>query len=109
MSHFMMDSCVFISFAELFQEKARERGVSGEHERVVHVVIIRDLVNDMIGPRASGSSSHTREGKNNFFSLSGKFVVARFKVKFQLVKESFRFFNISSISVWELHFKLVVF
>src|ERR1700677_1771312 len=95
MHHFMMGGSIFISFTESFQEEARERGKSGEHERAVHVVVISDFINDMIGPRASGSSSHVREGKNDFFPLSGKFSVTRFKVKFQLSKESFCSFKVS--------------
>ena len=66
MRHFMTGSCILVSLTESFQEKASERGVSREHEQAVHVVVIRDLVNDMVGPRASGSSSHIREGKNDF-------------------------------------------
>src|ERR1700677_4710311 len=109
MRHFMTGGYVFISFTESFQEKASERGVSGEHERAVHVVVIRDLVNDIIGPEASGSSSHVREGKNNLFLLSGKFGIARFKVKLQLSKEGFCLFDFSSVIVWNLCFEFVVF
>src|SRR6202453_3878514 len=106
MRHFMTGGSIFISFTESFQEEVSERGKGGEHERVVHVVVISDFINDMIGPRASGSSSHVREGKNDFFLLSGKFGVARFKVKFQLSKESFRFLNVSGVIVQNFCFEL---
>src|ERR1700677_940092 len=109
MRHFMIGGCILVSLAESFQEKARERGVSVKHERAVHVIVIRDFVNDMIGPGASGSSLHIREGKNDFFLLSGKFVIARFEIKLQLAKESFCLFNIFSIRVWDLRFELVIF
>src|SRR6202453_3160770 len=62
----------------------------------------------MVGPRASGSSSHIGEGKDNSASLSREFGVTRFEVGHQLVKKSLCCLNVSSIIVWNLRFEFSI-
>ena len=62
----------------------------------------------MVGPRASSSSSHVREGKDNSAPLSREFGVVRFKIEHELAKEGFRFRNVSGIIVQNLRFEFLI-
>src|ERR1700677_1739226 len=67
--YFEMGNSMFIFFTESFSEKASKFRKGDEAERAIHVIVFCDAINDMIGPRASSSFSHIREGKNDSASM----------------------------------------
>src|ERR1700677_4205484 len=74
---------------------------------MIHVVIIVDFIDKIVGPRTGGSSSHIGEGKNDFPLNRGELWTSCFEVKPELADEWFRLVAISGVDVGNIGFRLL--
>src|ERR1700677_4708296 len=104
----MMGGSVLVSFSEHFDEQGCEVGESEKSEISVHVIIIDNFINQIVGPRIGSSSSHVREGKDNSFPRGRKFCGSCFKIKPELANERFGLVEVSSENIRGIGFELLV-
>src|ERR1700677_4944581 len=102
-----MGGCVFVSFSETFHESGSKFGKGSKTELMIHVVVVMDFVDEIVGPRTGGSSSHIGEGKNDFSFRRREFWTPCFEVEPELADEWFWFVVISGIDVGNIGFGLL--
>src|ERR1700677_2565897 len=107
MHHLVTGGCVFISFSETLHESGSKFRKGSKSELTIHVVVVMDFINKIVGPGTGGSSSHIREGKNNFPLNRREFWTPCFKVKPKLADEWFRLVAISGIDIGNIGFGLL--
>src|ERR1700677_1989998 len=107
MHHLVTDGCVFISFSETLHESGSKFGKGSKSELTIHVVVVMDFIDKIVGPRTSGSSSHIREGKNDFPLNRREFWTPCFEVKPELADEWFRLVAISGVDIRNIGFRLL--
>src|ERR1700677_4293093 len=99
MRHLMTGGCVFVSFSETLHESGSELGESSISELTIHVVVVMDFIDDIVGPRTGGSSSHIGEGKNDFSLSRREFWIPCFEVEPELVDKQFCLVAISGVDI----------
>src|ERR1700677_5268201 len=97
--HLVTCGSVFVSFSESFHESGNEQGEGQKTEITIHVIVIVNFINKVIGPRTGGSSSPIREGKNDFPPYRGELWTSCLKVQPELADERLRLVAISSVGV----------
>src|ERR1700677_427923 len=97
--HLVMCGGVFVSLSESFHESGNEQGEGQKTEITIHVIIIVNFINKIVGPRTGGSSSHIGEGKNDFPPYRGELWTSCFEVQPELADERFGLVTISGVSV----------
>src|ERR1700677_759303 len=105
--HLVMCGGVFVSFSESFHECGNEQGEGKKAEITIHVIVIVNLVNKVVGPRTGGSSSHIGEGKNDFPPYGGELWTSCFEVQPELVDEGFRLVAISCVGIGNISLGLL--
>src|SRR6202453_1704707 len=104
----MTGSSVLVSFSEPFNKQSCKVSETEKSEFSIHIVIVNDFVNKIVGPRTGGSFSHIREGKDNSFPMIRKFRGSCFEVKPELVNEWFSLVEVSSEDVRGIGFELLI-
>src|ERR1700677_2525204 len=107
MRHLVTGGCVFISFSETLHESGSEFRKDSKSELTIHVVVVVDFIDEIVGPRTSGSSSHIGEGKNNFPLSRRKLWTPCFKVKPELANERFFLVTIPGVDIGNIGFRLL--
>src|ERR1700677_3490570 len=107
MRHFVTGGCVFVSFSETLHESGSEFGEGLKSELTIHVIVVVDFIDEIVGPRTGGSSSHIREGKNDFPLSRREFWTSCFEVKPKLADERFRLVAISGVDVGNIGFRFL--
>src|ERR1700677_567721 len=86
---FVMGSCVFVSFSETLHESGSEFGEGSIFELTIHVIVVMDFIDDIVGPRTGGSSSYIGEGEDDFPLCGREFRTPSFEVEPELADEWF--------------------
>src|SRR5271154_1095787 len=102
-----MGGCIFVSFSETLDESGSEFGKGSISELTIHVVVVKDFIDDIVSPRTGGSSSHIGEGKNDFFLCRREFWTSCFKVQPELADERLCLVAVSGIDVGDIGFRLL--
>src|ERR1700677_4843882 len=102
-----MGGCIFVSFSEMLHESGSEFREGSISKLTIHVVVVKDFINDIVGPRTGGSSSHIGEGENNFLLCRREFQTSGFEVQPELADERLCLVAVSSIDVGDIGFRLL--
>src|SRR5271154_2091839 len=102
-----MGSCIFVSFSETLHESGSEFRKRSKSELTIHVVVVKDFIDDIVGPRTGGSSSHIGEGENDFLLCRREFWTSRFEVQPELMNERLCLVAVSGIDVGDIGFRLL--
>src|ERR1700677_4386188 len=97
--HLVTSGGVFVSFSKTFHESGNELGEGQKTEITIHVIVIVNFINEIVGPRTGGSSSHIGEGKNDFPPYRGEFWTSCFEVQPELTDKWFRLVAISCVGI----------
>src|ERR1700677_40206 len=102
-----MGGCIFVSFSETLHKSGSEFGEGSIPELTIHVVVVKDFIDDIVGPRTGGSSSHIGEGEDDFLLCRREFRTSCFEVQQELADERLCLVAVSGIYVGDIGFRLL--
>src|ERR1700677_4128905 len=107
MRHFVTGGCIFVSFSETLHESGSEFGEGLKSELTIHVVVVKDFIDDIVSPRTGVSSSHIGEGENNFLLCRRELWTSCFEVQPELADERLCLVAVSGIDIGNIGFRLL--